>query len=168
MAISKKHPAYEMIRVVPLHNPKVEVALVDLVKETDDSELFTGKPHKLAATPKLVYNGGPLISKTKVFTVFWGKDWKTIPSYVTLASKLNAFFKAILVSPLMDQLNEYSKLGKKIGHGSLIGTKVITAGAPSSVINDSQIQTVLKKWIAAGKFTFTKICARENASMPQV
>jgi hypothetical protein len=150
MATTKKHPSHETIRVVPLHQPKAEVALEDLNKDSGDSELFTGKPHKLAGPAKLVYNGGPLITTTKVFTIFWGKDWSTIPSYVTLASKLNAFFKAILVSPLMDQLGEYSKPGKKIGHGSLIGTKVITAGAPGSVIHDSQIQTALKKWIAAG------------------
>jgi len=150
MATNNTKPGHEAIRVVPLHQPKVEVGLEDLGKETGDSELFTGKPHKLAAPAKLVYNGGPLILNTKVFTIFWGKDWSSIPSFVTLAAKLNAFFKAILVSPLMDQLGEYNKPGKKIGHGSLIGTKVITAGAPASVIHDSQIQTALKKWITAG------------------
>lgn len=148
--LKKRNPSHETIRVVPLHHPKAEIALEDLGKETGDSELFTGRPHKLAAPPKLVYNGGPLIDTTKVFTIFWGKNWSSSPSFVSLASKINGFFKAILVSSLMDQLKEYSRPKKKIGHGSLIGNKVITAGAPTSVIHDSQIQTALKKWIAAG------------------
>jgi len=150
MAANKRKPGHETIRVVPLHQPKVEVGLQNLGKATGDSELFTGKPRKLATPAKLVYNGGPLIANTNVYTIFWGNDWISNPSFVTLASQLNAFFMAILVSPLMDQLIEYNKPGKKIGHGSLLGTKIITAGAPVSVIHDSEIQTALKKWITAG------------------
>jgi hypothetical protein len=140
----------EAIRVVPLHNPKAEVKLEDLGKETGDSELFTGKPEVWAKTPKLIYNGGPLIKNVKVFTIFWGKDWNSNASFTALKGKLNQFFTDILVSPLLDQLAEYSRPGMPIGHGSLIGTKTITASAPKSSVKDSHIQTTLLKWISAG------------------
>jgi hypothetical protein len=149
MATKKRLP-HESIRVVPLHHPKPVIALEDLGKETEDSELFTGKPHKLAAPPKLIYNGGPLIKNVKVYTIFWGSLWKTNATYVKLASRINEFFKTILTSSLIDQLSEYNKPGKAIGHGSLIGTKVITTNAPASVIHDSQIQTALSGWITKG------------------
>jgi len=83
------------------------------------------------------------------YTIFWGKNWKGTPAFITLRNNINNFFKAILVSPLIDQLIEYNTPVYKIGHGSLIGSKVITAGAPASVITDAAIQTQVKKWLAA-------------------
>lgn len=145
-----KRPQFESIRVVPLHHPKPVIALEDLGKETGESELFTGKPHKLAAPPKLIYNGGPLITSVKVYTIFWGTLWKANSSYISLISKINDFFKTILTSSLIDQLGEYNRPGKVIGHGKLIGSKVITAASPGAVIHDSQIQTALSGWIAKG------------------
>jgi hypothetical protein len=66
-----------------------------------------------------------------------------------MMTNVNKFFPAILVSPLIDQLNEYSVPGKTIGHGSFIGTKVITAKAPVGSVTDSVIRKNLKAWIAA-------------------
>jgi len=63
--------------------------------------------------------------------------------------KLNIFFSDILVSPMIDQLMEYSVVEQAISHGSLIGNKVISADAPVSSITDSSIQTQLNRWIEA-------------------
>jgi len=63
---------------------------------------------------------------------------------------MNKFFGDILVSPLIDQLSEYNVSGQTIGHGSLIGSKVITTGVSSSSISDSAVQKVLKNWIVSG------------------
>lgn len=138
----------EAIRVVPLYNPKPEVKLEDLASGTEDKELLLVAVQQ--ALPKLVYNGGPLIKNVKIFTVFWGKNWNSNASFKKLKDKLNKFFTDIVTSSLIDQLGEYSRPGSIIGHGSLIGSKVITAGAPSGSINDSHIQSTLSSWIAAG------------------
>ena len=39
--------------------------------------------------------------------------------------------------------------GQTIGHGSFIGTKVITVNAPKRSVTDSVTQTQLKKWISS-------------------
>ncbi|MFL5741177.1 MAG: hypothetical protein ACJ75B_13220 [Flavisolibacter sp.] len=140
----------EPIKVVPLHVSKPELALEDL--KTEDSELF-GMGKAAPSTPHLTYRGGPLIQKTQVFTIFWGNNWAQTPAYKTLATKINSFFTAILVSPLIDQLSEYNTTTPHftIGHGTLKGTKTITAGAPSpgTSITDAKIRATLNSWIAA-------------------
>ena len=118
----------DCIKVVPLHSPEPTLAL--------------------AATPHLVYAGGPLLTNVQVYTVFWGKTWSAAAG-AAMATKLNAFYKAILVSPLIDQLAEYNVSGKTIGHGSLLGSKVIAANAPVASVTDTSIRTQLQSWIAA-------------------
>jgi hypothetical protein len=149
VAVPKVVSTSEHIRIAPLHLPKAALSMDELGQNKEDSDLFGSKPLKAAPPPKLVYNNGPLISNAKVYTIFWGKNWKGTPAFITLRNNINNFFKAILVSPLIDQLIEYNTPVYKIGHGSLKGTKVITAGAPSSVITDAAIQTQVKKWLAA-------------------
>jgi hypothetical protein len=124
---NKKFAVGEHVRVVPLHQPAV------------------------AAPPKvnLTYRGGALIPSVEVFTIFWGKLWRqSSPSKDTMR-KLNKFFSDIVVSPLIDQLAEYDVPGQTIGHGSFIGTKMITQNAPAGSVTDSVIQAQLKKWISA-------------------
>ncbi|HVM90176.1 MAG TPA: hypothetical protein VMT76_18450 [Puia sp.] len=148
--VSKKiNESAEHIRIAPLHYPKPQVQLSELGKDTEDSELFQGHPHAIPSSAHLTYYGGPLLTNVKVYTIFWGKNWAGIASYIKLKDKINAFFKTILVSPLIDQLHEYSVPGKTIGHGSLIGTKVITAAAPGSSITDTAIKARIKSWISA-------------------
>ncbi|HLH55796.1 MAG TPA: hypothetical protein VKY92_19500 [Verrucomicrobiae bacterium] len=140
----------EYIRVVPLHHPKPSIAIGDLAKARkswDSQDLFDGKPHAAPAGAHLTYNGGALIQNAQVFTVFWGTLWGSTPSSQQMIADINKFFTDILVSPLIDQLAEYDVAGQAIGHGSLIGTKVISANAPKGSITDSAIQAQLKKWI---------------------
>ena len=141
----------EYVRIVPLHYPKPSVTIDELGRlrgEQGDIDPFDGKPHVAAASAHLTYNNGPLLTSVQVFTIFWGTKWSS-PSGSTMMTNVNKFFPAILVSPLIDQLNEYSVPGKTIGHGSLIGTKVITAKAPVGSVTDSVIRKNLKAWIAA-------------------
>src|SRR6185437_2030643 len=137
------------IRIAPLHHPKTKVNLAELGQSSDDAELFGTELPKAPSPPKLKYYHGPLISKAKVYTIFWGKNWKSSAAFVKLEKNINQFFKDILVSTLIDQLAEYNTPVYKITHGSLIGSKVITANAPGSSITDTVIQTQLKSWIAA-------------------
>ena len=146
-----RYSSGEHIRVVPLHAPRPTVSideLADAAAEPSDSELFDGHAPAVATKPRLVYGGGPLLTRVQVFTVFWGKKWSADPG-AGIATKVNDFFKAVLASPLIDQLAEYNVSGKAIHHGSLIGSKVITANAPSGSVTDTTIRSRLKKWISA-------------------
>ena len=142
----------EAIRIAPLHVGKPSATFGDLKIKKGDEELFLSAVS--ASTPKLIYNGGALIENVEVYTIFWGKNWSTSAIYITLAQNINNFFTAILSSSLIDQLAEYNTTSPKcnIGHGSLNGTKTITAHAPVSgkSITDSAIQKALNTWITAG------------------
>src|SRR5437764_1764180 len=109
----------DAIRIVPLH-----------------------EPGRIAApprpTPKLTYRGGPLISAVEIFTVYWGTYDKD------LASKLNAFFKYIVKSSLIDELSEYAVDGKPIGHGSFAGTANVATPKPAKSVTDGQVQHLIE------------------------
>src|SRR5689334_23240517 len=122
-----KFPIGEAIRVVPLHHP----------------------PLARGVAAKLTYRGGVLIRSAKVFTIFCGQTWSENANVKGLVTAMNKFFADILVSPLIDQLAEYNVSGQTIGHGSFIGSKVVTTPAPKSSINDSAIQKALKNWIVS-------------------
>jgi hypothetical protein len=143
----KRNP--ESIRIAPLHHPE-PVLKIETPGKENDNELFSGKPHQPSATPKLIYNGGPLINNVKVFTIFWGKSWKSNTSTATLIGKINQYFTDILTSALIDQLGEYNQPNSKIGYGSFIGSTTITEGVPTTSIHDADIQKVLSQWIKTG------------------
>ena len=152
MKSSKMFQPGEHVRVVPLHHPKPSVSIDDLARGRRggrDQDLFDGKPHALASPAQLVYMGGPLIPNVQIFTIFWGKLWGSNASSKQMMTNLNQFFTAIVISPLLDQMAEYSRPGQAIGHGSFLGTKLINTNAPGGSITDSAIQSQLKKWIKA-------------------
>ena len=125
-----KHVAHEgqhPIRIVPMH----------------------GAAAAAAAAPNLTYRNGPLLTGVKVFTVFWGSGWQEVAN-TALMNQVNRFFDYILTSQLIDQLGEYSVPGKTIGHGSHIGTKLLTSPSPGSKVQDSAIQKILQTEIDNG------------------
>lgn len=142
----RKFPAREAIRVVPLHHPKWRFPTGKIGKL---GEALLAPQLQRAVAAKLTYRGGPLIRAAKVFTIFWGESWANAAASKALAAAMNRFFGDILVSPLIDQLSEYNVSGQTIGYGGFIGSKVITAGAPTSSVTDSAIQTALKNWISS-------------------
>jgi hypothetical protein len=101
-----QHP----IRVVPLHRPEAPSRAA------------------AAAAPHLTYRNGPLLTAVQVFTIFWGSAWQQAPNS-GLRQQINQFFDYILTSQLIDQLGEYSVPGQTIGHGSRMGTIVLTSPA---------------------------------------
>lgn len=150
---AKKFAPGDYVRVVPVHLPKPSVSIDELSarhKDEGEQDLFDGRMHAAPADAHLAYNGGPLLVNAAVFTIFWGTKWDTTPASTQLMSDLNKFFTAILISPAIDQLQEYNVPGQAIGHGSLIGTKLIKTNAPARSITDSAIQKQLKAWVAAG------------------
>jgi hypothetical protein len=141
----------EHIKVVPLHSPKPTMSIDEVSQarqEPSDAQLFDGYTLAAAAPPQLAYFGGSLLTNVQVYTIFWGKKWSTGPG-AGIAAKLNDFYRVILISSLIDQLAEYSVPGQSVGHGSLIGSKVITANAPVRSVTDTIIRKQLKTWISA-------------------
>jgi hypothetical protein len=150
-ASSAKFSQGEHVRIVPLHYPKPSVSIDELGRlrgETADTDPFDGQPHVAPASAHLTYNNGPLLPAVQVFTVFWGTKWSGSGGSVMMQN-LNKFFQALVISPLVNQLKEYSVHGQNIGSGSFIGTKVVTANAPVGSVADSAIRKQLKAWIAA-------------------
>ena len=127
---TKKHP----IRVVPMHRPELAAAP--------------------APPAQLTYRNGPLLTSVQVYTLFWGSAWQQAAN-AALAAQINQFFDFILTSQLMDQLGEYSVAGKTIGHGSRIGTTVLTSPAPGASVDDAAIQQLIQQQIAAGTLPAT-------------
>jgi hypothetical protein len=126
--VPQKFPEHEPIRVVPLAQLQVQEAV----------------------TVNVTYRGGALIEAVKVFAIYWGQSWVNDADAKNLSTGMDQFFTDILVSSLMDQLSEYSVSDKTIGHGSFIGSQVITVDTPTRSVTDSGIQTALQNWISSG------------------
>jgi hypothetical protein len=127
-----RHGPNDFVRIVPLHLPK---------------EVF--EPVEAAAAPpgpKLVYEGGPLLTAVEVFTVFWGNAWQG--AQAGLAQTINQFFDYILTSPLIDQLAEYSVQGQTIGHGKRTGTITVPQAKFPHSVSDTAIQHMIQQEIA--------------------
>jgi hypothetical protein len=125
----------DAIRIVPVAAPK---------------ELF----HHVAAVPAappplLTYRGGPLLDTVKVYNLYIGSAWSTGHAK-TVAAGLDAFFKFVLTSALIDQLAEYIVPKYTIGHGTFLGSKVLSSVIPPSSVTDAWMRTELKRAITAG------------------
>jgi hypothetical protein len=116
--------------------------------------------------PHLTYRNGSLLTAVQVFTVFWGSAWKQAPN-VDLLTEINQFFDYILISQLVDQLGEYSVPGQTIGHGSRIGTTVLTSPDPTASLQDSRIQQLLQPEIDAGTLPATNANALYFVFLPE-
>jgi hypothetical protein len=119
------------IRIVPMHRPGA------------------ARPAVAQAAPRLTYRNGPLLAAVQVFTIFWGSAWQQPPQN-DFVQRINQFFDFILTSALLDQLAEYSVPSRQIGHGTRIGTTILTAPDPGSSVEDSAIQKMLQQEISTG------------------
>jgi len=99
------------------------------------------------AKPRLTYRGGPLLVSAQVFLFFWGDAWQQ-PSQSSLVQQVNDFFEFVLVSPLIDQLSEYSVPEFAITHGSRTGAIVLTTSPPPN-LKDADIQQFVREEIAS-------------------
>ena len=130
----------DSVRIVPLRQP--------------DAQGLVGAAAAAGPAALLTYHQGHLLGAVQVFTIFWGRGWTTAKKKA-LAGQINAFFDSILVSPLIDQLSEYSVPGQKISHGARIGTATLTSPALKHSVSDGAIQHFLQSEIAS------------NAAFPQ-
>jgi hypothetical protein len=94
----------------------------------------------------ITYHGGPVISNVKVTTVFWGSN-------VASQEDLDAFYRAIVDSPYVDQLGEYGTPTQKIGRGQFVSSYVDTNVATASTgaqVSDGDVQQELTSLIQSG------------------
>jgi hypothetical protein len=127
------HGRPDPIRIVPLNLPAS-------VFESADAAASAG------ASPQLTYRGGPLLANVEVFTVFWGSAWQG--AQASLVQAINKFFDDILVSPLIDQLGEYSVPAHKIGHGKRTGSITVPVAHMPNSVSDTAIQHLIQQEIA--------------------
>jgi len=159
MAKSKPKPARKVwsasrdaVRIVPLHYPKPVYSVEQLASRQRPGagqDLYDGQARVAPADAMLSYRGGPLLTRPQVYSVYWGPSWASSDSARTLVVGLERFFSDILVSPLMDQLAEYSVGSKLIGHGKFLGGRVRTESAPQGSVTDASVRSQLKQWIKA-------------------
>jgi hypothetical protein len=90
-----------------------------------------------------VYRGGPVISKVKVYVVFWG-------SSVANQSALDGFYKTIADSVFVGQLSEYNTPTQKITPGQFVSSFVDTTAPMDSELDDSTVQQELANLIRGG------------------
>jgi len=122
------------IRIVPIAAPR------DLTAHT------AAVP--AAPPPSLTYRGGPLLAAVRVFTIYIGAAWTG--QQEKLASELDAFFKFVLGSELIDQLAEYDTPNYKIEHGKFAGSVTLASLAPAPSVTDAWIRKTLNAAIAGG------------------
>jgi len=142
----------DAVRIVPLHYPKPVYSveqLASLQRPGASQDLYDGRARVVPADAMLSYRGGPLLTRPQVYSVYWGASWEASSSARTLIAGLDRFFSDILVSPLMDQLAEYSVGSKLIGHGRFLGSRVRTESAPQGSVTDASVRSQLKQWIKA-------------------
>jgi hypothetical protein len=125
----------DAIRIVPIAAPR---------------ELF---PHvatvPAAPPPKLTYRGGQLLTAAQVFTLYIGSSWSS-GQLKTLASQIDEFFGFVLTSELIDQLSEYSVPNFPIGHGTFLGSTVLSELQPPPSVTDAWLQTTIQNAIDSG------------------
>ncbi len=142
----------DAVRIVPLHYPKPGYTIEQLAtaqSATGSNDLYDGKLHFAPANAQLSYRGGPLLTRPQVQVVYWGDSWQSSASAQTLTRGLDQFFRDILVSPLMDQLAEYSVGAQRMGHGKFIGSVVLRDHAPQGSVTDATVRSQLQRWIRA-------------------
>ena len=103
----------------------------------------------------LTYGGGPVISKVKVYAVFWGPNVDT-----TVTSQIGGFYTAVTNSAYFDWLSEYNTVGtidgnvgtgQMIGRGTYGGAYTITPSTSATTISEITIGNELQSQLAAGK-----------------
>jgi hypothetical protein len=90
----------------------------------------------------LTYRHGPLLTAVEIVSVYWGSDWNDAANR-QLMQGLNSFFRFVVTSPYIDQLDEYSVPDRTIEHGSFTGTVIISDVQPGKSVTDSAIQQLV-------------------------
>jgi hypothetical protein len=109
------------------------------------------RPAAGSGTPKLVYSGGPVISRVQIVAVYWSSVSSTVTGWAP------GFFKALVNSAYIDALSEYNTTGQtngtnqKIERGTFVSAVSITPSTTSTSLQDSDVSSELDAQIKSGK-----------------
>jgi hypothetical protein len=123
-----------------------------------------------AATKQLVYYGGRVVSNPQVVVVSWGPNVDA-----QIQNGMPGFYTAILNSPYLDWVSEYSTVGvtasgggtssnQRIGRGKYLSSVTITPSNTATTLATSDIKTELEAQIAAGHLPAPVVDASGNAN----
>jgi hypothetical protein len=122
-----------------------------------------------AASSHLTYYGGPVVSNPTVVAVNWGPNVDPNVQY-----GMPAFYSAILDSPYLDWVSEYSTVGltgesapdagsnQRIGRGTFVNSYTITPSLTGTFLSNTAILTELEEQIAAGNLPMPQLDAQGN------
>ncbi|MBC5805853.1 MAG: hypothetical protein DLM53_03640 [Candidatus Eremiobacter antarcticus] len=130
MAITRRNA----VRIVPIKVPD------------DELRLATAAAVQAPAGARLTYRGGPVIAAVDVFAIFWGHAWLTSPQSGLMAS-IEDFYRFIVSSAVLRELNEYSAGGTTIATGTYAGSAVLETSHRRTV-SDATLRKRLKAEIA--------------------
>ncbi len=104
-------------------------------------------PTSNGAYPAFVYNGGPVVSKPRVFSSFWGASWQSDASQQNAATRLQQYCKDLLASKFMNVLSQYG-VGTGAGTGTYVSSSTLTTVAPQ--LDNAGVQAAIQSAIDAG------------------
>jgi hypothetical protein len=147
-ATKKRRPAKR--RPAKQRPAKAQPDAIKIVPIAAPDDLFV-QLERVPATPPpaLTYRGGPLLTAVNIYNLYIGSAWAS-GAENTLAASVDAFFRFVVTSALIDQLAEYDVPKYKIGHGKFRGSKVLSSVRPAASVTDAWIRKTLKQAIAAG------------------
>ena len=118
-----------------------------------------------AVNCSMQYNNGPVISNVVAVTVFWSYEGKTVDSNITAWAQ--PFIAALVDSPFLDLLNEYSTTSQggnqTVTRGTSTPAYTITpTTATGATVTDADIVSELAAQVKAGKLPAVKNDANGN------
>ena len=93
----------------------------------------------------LIYRGGTILSKVKVYAVMWGQNVDAATQ-----SGIGAMLAATVNSTYLDSLAEYNTPQQTIGRGTFGGMQVIQPSKLQSIVADTDIGPELERQIQSG------------------
>ena len=96
-----------------------------------------------AATPNLLFHGGPVIKKAKVVEIFWGTEWGTQASPSTLALDTMSFFASFGTTGEYNVITQYSGIQQH----DLTNTSWFDGVNPPTNVTDALLQGEVKKYL---------------------
>jgi hypothetical protein len=101
----------------------------------------------LTSGANLTYYGGPVLQNIKVYSVNWNSSVNS-----AIQTHMAAFYGGVTNSAYFDWLTEYNTTSpsQSIGEGSFGGSFTLTPSTKGSTIDDTAIQSELKKQISSG------------------
>ncbi len=96
--------------------------------------------------PAVTFHGIPAIAHPLVENVYWGADFADPTKLQSSVAYMDTFTKDLIASPFQDEMAQYG-----VGHGTFLGSDVLTAAPTSGAVSVDQITAALQAEVDAGR-----------------